>query len=423
MPINRRQFIKRSASAVSVSLMLPKLWKGEARGQSPVTADRRIFVVIQLAGGNDGLNTVVPYTDSRYYAARPSISFKESELKDAQGSSTIISDQFGLHPSLTKVKQLYDAGKVAIALGVGYPEPNLSHFTSMDIWHTANPTGRGEGWLGRYADQALAGQTGVRAASIGGLLPKTLASNKVVVPSISSFEAFGFQTDFKYPANRDIQINAFNSIYNRGFSDDTYLGATTRLGSDAVKAAFRISSVPSSYRSTITYPVTPIGGALKMSAAIITTITEADLLYVSMGNFDNHGGQVTPGNKLAGAHANLLTQFSEGVKAFYDDMAEHGLADNVLMMQWSEFGRRPNENGSLGTDHGTAAPMLIVGNPVRGGVYGRQPSLAVTDLDLAGNLKFTLDFRSVYGTILDHWLGSDSQSVLGSKFEDVGFLG
>lgn len=422
MAINRRQFIKRTASAVTVSVMLPKFWTDEARGQSPANGNRKIFAVIQLAGGNDGLNTVVPYTDSRYYSFRPTISFKDSELKDAQGASTVISNEFGLHPSLTKIKQLYDGGRVAIVLGVGYPEPNLSHFTSMDIWHTASVTGRGEGWLGKYADQALAGQMGVRAASIGGVLPKTLSSNKVVVPSVSSFESFGVTTDLKYPGNRDVQINTFSSIYNRNFPADSYLGVTTRLGSDSMKAAFQISSVPARYRSTVSYPMTPISGALKMVAEIITTIPEADLLYVTMGSFDHHGQQITAGNKLAGAHATLLGQFSEGVKAFYDDMEQHGLADNVLMMGWSEFGRRPNENGSLGTDHGTAAPMFIIGNPVRGGLYGRQPSLAVTDLDAAGNMKFTLDFRSVYATILDGWLGVDSQSILGGRFENVGFF-
>ncbi|MGH9822615.1 MAG: DUF1501 domain-containing protein, partial [Blastocatellia bacterium] len=187
MPIDRRQFLKRGLGAVSVSLVMPKLWLSEARagGRSTTASDpaRRIFVVIQLAGGNDGLNTVVPYTDSRYQSLRPRIGFAESEL-----SATLISDQFALHPSMTSMKTLYDAGKVAIVLGVGYPNPNLSHFSSQDIWHTASPgSEQAEGWLGKYADEALAGSTALNAVSVGGSLPKTFFSDKVVIPDISSF--------------------------------------------------------------------------------------------------------------------------------------------------------------------------------------------------------------------------------------------
>jgi uncharacterized protein (DUF1501 family) len=164
-----------------------------------------------------------------------------------------------------------------------------------------------------------------------------------------------------------------------------------------------------------------------MAAQLITTIPEANLLYVTMGGFDHHsqetGSQAEPDNKLVGQHATLLNNFSEGVKAFYDDMAAHNLADKVLMMQWSEFGRRPNENASRGTDHGTAAPMFIIGDPVQGGFYGEQPSLAVTELDQAGNMKFKVDFRAVYATILDRWLQADSESILGARYENVGFLG
>ncbi len=150
------------------------------------------------------------------------------------------------------------------------------------------------------------------------------------------------------------------------------------------------------------------------------------MLYVTLGGFDHHSDQIShPNNradKFSGQHAGLLRWFSDAVKTFYDDMAQHGLADNVLMMQWSEFGRRPNENDSFGTDHGTAAPLFVIGNSVRGGLYGQQPSLAATNLDIAGNMKFTVDFRSVYATVLDKWLGVDSKTVLGTSFENVGFL-
>ena len=430
MPVTRRQFIKRGAGMVTVGLVMPKLWTTEARGQT-IAADpaRKILVVIQLLGGNDGLNTVVPYTDTRYHNQRPVLSLKDSDLKDKTGISTIISNEFGLHPSLSEIRDLYGAGKVAITLGVGYPTPTLSHFLSMDIWHTANLSGLGgEGWLGKYADIALVGKAGLTATSVGGVLPKTLFSDKVVVPSIINFDLYNFLTDFNYPGDSNNQLNTFNRTAGRGLSTDTYNGAINHIGLDAVSGALKVKSSVAGYSSPVTYAANnPLAQGMKMLAQIITTVPETSLLYVTLGPFDHHSDQIAHANgqpdKFSGQHASLLKWFSDAVKSFYDDMAQHGLADNVVMMQWSEFGRRPNENASFGTDHGTAAPLFVIGNPVRGGLYGQQPSLAATELDPAGNMKFTVDFRLVYATILDRWLGVDSRTILGGQFENVGFLG
>jgi uncharacterized protein (DUF1501 family) len=427
MPTTRRQFIKRGAGLVTLSMVMPKMWLTEARAQG--NAGRRIFVVIQLGGGNDGLNTVIPYTDSRYYSLRPSISFKDTELKDAQGNSTIISNEFGLHPELSEIKGLFDQGKVAIVKGAGYQNSSLSHFLGMDIWHTANTNGgSGDGWLGKYADQALAGKSGLSAVSIGGTLPKSFFADKVVIPSISNFTTYTYQTDQRNQGDRNNQINTFSANSSRSHPAGSFLEAIAGTGLDAVQGAAQVQSSVGQYTSPITYPENnPLAAALRMAAQLITTIPEANLLYVTLGGFDHHsqeiGNQAEPNNKLVGQHATLLSHFSEGVKAFYDDMAAHNLADKVLMMQWSEFGRRPNEDASFGTDHGTAAPMFIIGDPVQGGFYGEQPSLAVTELDQAGNLKFKVDFRAVYATILDRWLQADSESILGALYENVGFLG
>jgi len=424
MAITRRQFIKRSAVAASISVVMPRILMGEANAQS---GGRKVFVVIQLQGGNDSLNTLVPYTDSRYQSLRPTLSWKEAELKDAAGRSTIIDSQFGLHPAMTEIKGLYDARKVAIVNGVGYPTPNLSHFLSMDIWHTANTNGgQGDGWLGKYADLALLGKSGLSAVSVGGSLPKSLFGDKVVVPSISNFANYTYQTDARFPGDRNNQINTFNSTNRRAFTADSFIASVAETSVDAVAGAAQVQAAVGTYSSTIVYPTpNPLAAALKMAAQIIITIPEANLLYVQMGGFDHHseliGNAETPTNKLVGQHNQLLTYFSQGVKAFYDDLAEHGLADKTVMMQWSEFGRRPQENASFGTDHGTSSHMYIIGDPVRGGLYGEQPSLS--DLDQAGNLKFKVDFRSVYATILDRWLGVDSRTVLGSQYENVGFLG
>jgi uncharacterized protein (DUF1501 family) len=425
MAMNRRQFIKQSAGAVSVSLVLPKLWMAEARGQSPADASRKIFIVCQLAGGNDGLNTVIPYSDDRYHALRPRIGFQDSEL-----TSTIISNQFALHPSMTALKGLYDAGKVAIVLGVGDPNGTLSHFTQMDIWQDANPNNAlgSEGWLGRYADHALAGQSGLSAVSVGGTLPKSFFSNKVVIPNIANFNDLQFQTDGKYANGRANQMAVFNNAYgSRTFPDGTYISSLTSVGADAVNGAAQIKTATATYRAKVTYPNTGLANGFQMLASIITTIPQSSLLYVSMGGFDNHAVEIgMPGdlnNRLVGAHASLLKQFSDAIKAFYDDMTAFGLADNIVIMTWSEFGRRAGDNASNGTDHGTASPQFVIGNPVKGGaLYGAQPSLAATALDSGGNMQVAVDFRAMYATILDGWLGTDSQTILGQKYDHLGFF-
>jgi uncharacterized protein (DUF1501 family) len=420
MAITRRQFVKRSAGMVSLSLLMPRVLLTDARAQS---TDRRIFVVIQLGGGNDGLNTLIPYTDSAYHTKRPTLGFHDTELVDAQGKSMILNSQFGLHPALTQLKDLYDQNRVAIINGVGYPNPNLSHFTSTDIWMTAKPTNpTGTGWLGRYADEKLAGQSGLVAASIG-TLPKALYADNVVVPSISSFQNYTYQTDNRFSGDRNNQINAFNANNNRPFDAGSFAETVARMSVDAVAGAAQIQAAVATYSSPVTYPAAPnpLSPALKMAAQLITTLPQANLLYVQMGGFDNHSGQVLGTNKLAGDHFTRLQYFSEAVKAFYDDLAAHGLADKTLMMEWSEFGRRPNQNDSDGTDHGTSSQIIVVGNPVVKGIYGEQPSL--TDLDGAGNMKMKVDFREVYATILNKWLGVDAQEVLGGSFDDVGFLG
>ena len=433
MPINRRQFIKRSAAAVSVSLVMPKLWTS-ASAQQIAAADRKIFVVIQLGGGNDGLNTIIPYTDSRYQQLRPTLGFKDTELKDAAGNSTILNGQFGLHPALSEIKQLYDAGRVALVNGVGYPSPNLSHFLSQDIWQTANTNGgAGDGWLGKYADQKLVGQGGLAAVSIGNSLPKALFGDTYVTPNINPaggsdpFANYNYLTDSRNTGDRNNQINAFKATSTRAFEGGSFIDALAKAGFGAEEGAAQLRAAVQTYSSPVIYPTTgnSLASSLRMIAQISTTIADANLFYVQIGGFDNHADQIgsaqAPTDKTVGDHATLLGNLSKAIKAFYDDMAAHSLADNVVIMTWSEFGRRPNENASRGSDHGTSSMQLVVGNPVHGGLYGEQPSLS--DLDSAGNLKFKVDFRAVYATILDKWLGADSRTILGGQFENVGFLG
>jgi uncharacterized protein (DUF1501 family) len=256
-----------------------------------------------------------------------------------------------------------------------------------------------------------------------------------VIPSITSFNAYTYQTDERFRGDRNNQVNTFHATNTRDFPVDSFAKAISEAGVDAADGAAQLQTAVAAYTSTVHYPVTgeataqviSFANTMKMVAQIVTTIPEANLLYVQIGGFDHHSQEIGTAadnytNKTLGQHANLLKAVSLGIKLFYDDMVEHGLADNVVMMTWSEFGRRPNENASHGCDHGTGAPLFVVGNPVQGGkLYGEQPSLS--DLDSAGNMKFKVDFRSVYATILDKWLGADAQSVLGGSFGNVGFLG
>ncbi|MEW6127631.1 MAG: DUF1501 domain-containing protein [Acidobacteriota bacterium] len=427
MATTRRQFIQRSATAVSLGVVMPNLFLSEALGQTADTQNSKKLVVIQMSGGNDGFNTVIPFSDSRYLALRPKLAFRESELNTAKGSM-LLSGNIGLHPALTEIKDLWDAGKVAIVQGVGYPNSTLSHFLAMDVWHTADTTGlAGKGWLGKYADVALVGQAGLPAAAVAGELPKTFYAERVVIPNIISFQFYNFLTDPAYPNDARNQVNTFYQAASRNLSTSQFLGSINHTAFEALTSAQKVQAALSSYQSSVVYnSQNPLAVALQMLAQILVTMPEANLLYAAIHGFDHHADQVDhstgQANKFAGQHHLLLRWFSEAVKSFYDDLAEHNLADKTLMMQWSEFGRRPGENASFGTDHGTTSNMFIIGDPVSGGFYGQQPSLAALELDAGGNPKHHVDFRSVYSTILNRWLGADARAILGAQYEDVGFL-
>ena len=416
----RRDFIKQSMGAVSVSLILPKSLFGAGRAALlPADAGRRVLVVFQFLGGNDGLNTVIPFTDSTYQAMRPTLGFKQNQLVDPGGRSTVISDSVGLHPALTKFKDLYDQGRVAIVREVGYPNQSDSHFTSMDIWGSANPDGGGGlGWLGKYIDLTLGNDAGLSAVTLTPILPKTLTTDIAVVTAFSpsTVSDFAFKSDPLHPADVAKDAALLNANNSRSFPDGSPLAPICRNGLGVLQDADKVRQAISGYQPGVTYPATSLAGALQLLAALISGVEELSILYVTLGSFDTHGNQAT-------FHADLLTQFSEGVSAFYGDLSAHGLADDVLMLEWSEFGRRPLENGSKGTDHGGGSSIFVFGNPVKGGIYGDPPDLAASALDATGNNVFKIDFRSVYATILKNWLSVDPRVIIGNDFDDLGFLG
>ena len=405
MSNSRRDFLKKSIGFVSLSAAAPHLWvrTALAQGGGPAAVGR-VLVVLQLGGGNDGMNTVVPYGNGVYYDVRPTIGIAPGEVLDLNGS-------LGLHPSMAPLVPLWEAEKMAIVLGAGYPQPNRSHFRSMDIWHTAEPIEiETTGWLGRYADLHLADSGELAAINVGGSLPKSFNAEAVVVPSIVSLQSYDFQTDPDYPGDRANQIDAYLACNTRaGAKNDELAIASTSVA--AYTGSSELQMAAGGYTPRATYPTSRLGADLRFAAQVITSGVGTKVVYVSTGGYDTHANQPTQ-------QANLLGDMSESVAAFLTDLEGQGLGDRVAVLAFSEFGRRVNENGSNGTDHGTAAPMFLFGAGVVGGLHGEYPSL--TSLDQNDDLIHTVDFRSVYADALDRWLQVDSREVLQGTYPSLG---
>lgn len=400
----RREFLRTSA-IVSAGLTLPAFltgWRGFAGAGDPAVGDR-VLVVVQLGGGNDGLNTVVPFADDAYHRARPTLGLPKSRVLP-------LDDLLGFHEKLAALKSLYDDGQVSVVQGVGYPNPDRSHFRSMDIWQSASDSDRLEstGWIGRYFHSSCAGKAGPGSAvNVGAKAPAAFAGSDAGV-SFASPEMFRW-----LPGDGGDRAEAFLAL-NRprdggGGGTLDYLRSVT---SSAVATSDRVQAVARKHRAAAGYPGSRFANDLKTVANMILGGFAAKVYFVSLTGFDTHAGQ-------AAAHEALLQEYAEGVKAFRGDLAAGGAWSRVLMMSFSEFGRRVEENASGGTDHGTAGPMFLVGDGVAPGCHGKSPGFS--DLD-QGDLKHTVDFRSVYGEVLKKWMGADPAAVLGREFAMPGAL-
>jgi uncharacterized protein (DUF1501 family) len=411
MPITRRDFLLRSAGYVSISAMVPRWSVTGARGfEESVGASQsgRTLVVLELMGGNDGINTVIPYADSQYPVVRSRIGIPVGSVIQLDGS-------LGFNPVMTGLKSLWDANRLALVEGVGYPNSSLSHFSSRDIWHTADPTlAQRRGWLGRWADAYLSGDSDpLVCAAISQSLPRTLLADNVSVPSLVSIASYEYATDGAYPADKNNKINAFLAENADAYEIENTVQGVSKLASLAVTSSNILQSVGTGYVAGGQYPTGSLGAGLQLIAEIINANVGAQILYVTFGGFDNHANEDKN-------HDGLVQTVSDGIKAFFDDLDAHGKSHDVLLMTWSEFGRRVNDNASNGTDHGTSAPHFVVGDAVVRGVYGKAPSL--TNVDTNGNLLIQNDFRSYYGTILSDWLGADSAAILGASWPNLGFI-
>jgi len=413
-PFTRREFLNTGITLASTAATLPLFLRDSAAalaaqpgaiGAKPGAAEDHVLVVIQLSGGNDGLNTVVPYGFDEYYRVRPVLAVKRNEVLAVDERHGI-----GLHPQLGAVKRMLDDGLAAVVQGVGYPNPNRSHFASMDIWHTADPSGgRGLGWLGKALDQRAAEAGGVSEPTacicIGPEAP--LAAQGRCAKPIAFENANLFQWSGKslHPAlGRSYdQINRVGGETASAQEDD--LAFVMRTAADAQIASDRIRAAVRQAPQT-DFPQGQLANQLRQVAAMIRAEMPTRVYYVGLGGFDTHAGQLP-------RQGNLLREFGSAVQGFYRELDAIGQRSRVLTMAFSEFGRRIAQNASNGTDHGTAAPLFLFGEMVRPGLLGDHPSLTETD---HGDLIHNVDFRSVYATILDRWMKVNSRAVLGRAF-------
>ena len=418
-PIDRRSFIKRGMAFVGVGAATPPaflraVFDDESRPLTAASAavsaaKRHVLVVLQLAGGNDGLNTVVPIGDRAYFEVRPDLALNaEATLPLAQG--------LALNPVMTGMKTLYDRGQMGVVLCVGYPDPNRSHFRSMDIWHSASMAEHSDtGWIGRLLDATKNEQDSLwRAANIGQEEAFSLRSKSSFVPSVGSVPDYVLQTDGAYPQQGPRRQQDFVQLYRRqaeAMATQAEYGGQlaflSKTGIDAYQSTIDLRVAVGTYASKTVYPTTPLASAFKTAAQLITSNLATGVCYVTTGGFDTHSNQSNVQNGLLGGVSNALL-------AFYDDLTAQGLADQVTTVVWTEFGRRVKENGSRGTDHGTANPLFVVGGGVRAGLHGEQPSLSNTDSN--GDLKFTTDFRSVYASVIAQRFNIDPTDVLGGSY-------
>ncbi|MGD0137467.1 MAG: DUF1501 domain-containing protein [Tepidisphaeraceae bacterium] len=409
----RRIFLQRGLTLLAVAPTIPTFLDQTVMAlsdpfdskltQQTTGKDGKILVVVQLSGGNDGLSMVIPYGDDVYYQARARISHPAKDILK-------INDYLGLHPNLTGLKNLYDNGDLAIVQGVGYPNPNRSHFRSMDIWQSAEPERQqpSTGWIGRYFDNTCPGCDPHVGVAIGDALPLAMQGEKVLPLSFERPDSYRYngrdKADYVKLNQADLQGSAI--LPPKTVTAQNQLDFLHRTAMDAQLSSEEILRLTRNHSSPAAYPANEFGNGLKTIAAMIAGGLPTRVYYVALGGFDTHVGQLA-------RHDALMKQLSDGLSAFWQDLKQQGNQDRVLAMTFSEFGRRVQENASNGTDHGAAAPMFVMGTSIKQGIVSPHPSL--TDLD-QGDLKYLVDFRSVYASMLQNWLNTPSKPILGDQY-------
>ena len=367
------------------------------------------LVVIQLSGGNDYLNTLVPYQDGLYYDFRPNMGLKGDDVIP-------LDDRLAFNSNMGPFKTLFDQGKMAVLMGIGYPEPSRSHFRSMDIWHTAEPfTSSSEGWLGK-ANSLIdpEGRNPITTVNFGRGLPRALASQGVSVASVGALESYGLYTGLAGARNGDAMLDTISRIYqpmaDGGFPSRRIL----ETGRGMLDGADLLREAPANYTSDVEYPEdNPIAQSLKGIAQVMSADLGTRIYYAAHGSFDTHTNELVN-------HALLWDQVSTAVACFWEDVGQLGKGDETVIWMFSEFGRRIADNGA-GTDHGSGGAAFVIGDSVKGGLYGDYPKLALSD-QLDGDVRFNTDFREVYATLLEDVLGIESEPVLKQKFSTLDLI-
>ena len=370
-----------------------------------------VVVVLQMTGANDYLNTIIPYTNEHYFDARPKVGIPADQVLP-------IDDQIGFNPNMGPIKKLWDDGKMAIIHGIGYENSPRSHFRSMDIWHTCEPDIVGtEGWAGRVIrDLDPRGENVLKGVNFGQGLPRALALRGTPVTSVSSLESYGVLSSVP-GVSAEEEHNKILDRFARMYSPTVGTGPTMdylgQTGRDALKGADIIRSAPEQYTSTVEYADTPIAKYLRDIAQVYMADLGTQMFYTQHGSFDSHFNQPP-------MHTKLWIDMSSAISDFFDDLAEHDAGDNLIMVLFTEFGRRVKDNGT-GTDHGAGGAAFVIGNQVKGGHYSTYPSLRPEDLT-QGDLEPNYDFRGLYSTVIENWLGLDAVPIVGGNFEKLDFV-
>ncbi len=365
-----------------------------------------VLVIVQLSGGNDFMNTLIPYTNGTYYDSRPTLSVPQDQVLP-------INDTLAFHPNTAPLKALYDEGKVAAVQGIGYPNSNRSHFRGMDIWHTCEPDRLvTEGWLGKVVRELDPQHENVlTGVSFGRGLPRAMAATGVPVTSVAELDTYGLMSGINEPQQRTEALSTFKMMYESTMGTGAVMDYLSQTGLDVLKGADIIKKAPAMYASSVQYADNPIAKSLRDVARVHTANLGTRIFYTQHGGYDTHATQLA-------VHPRLLSEVSGALHAFMQDLREHNAAEEVVILVFTEFGRRIKDNGS-GTDHGSGGGAFIIGERVKGGLYAEYPSLHPSQQLYGEDLRHHFDYRGVYSTLLEQWMGVDAPPVVGGTYEQL----
>ncbi len=365
-----------------------------------------VLVIVQLSGGNDFMNTVIPFTEGIYYDSRPLVAIPENRVLP-------ISDKLAFHPAAAPFRELFGSGKMAIVQGIGYENSSRSHFRAMDIWHTCEPDRIAtEGWLAKVTRQLdPQGLNPLTAVSFGRGLPRALAAPGVTATSVGDLDNYGLMSPIEKKEERSQDLDYFKRMYTPAIGTGMVMDYLAQTGLGVIKGADILAVAPGRYKSGVEYASNPIAKALRDVARVHTSGLGARIFYTNHGGYDHHAQEVP-------THARLLSELSQALSDFMADLREHNAAEEVAVLVFTEFGRRIKDNGS-GTDHGSGGGAFILGENIKGGLYSEYPSLAPRDWLYGEDMRHTIDFRGIYSTLLEQWMGMPSAEIVGGRFEQI----